>query len=204
MVRMASFRKIRLIIAGRGQVRDVYVYRLIGAGSLEELIYSRREYCGAPIKDTSHPSLAELYKQHQAEIAYDAAAPSRMFAGVQDDRKNQGELFGLVRSPYPLGAAALTLSLQKNLFRFNPTSNRLKNTIQDAQISELGFALMNHTGTADAGSKKKKKKGSEDSEDETVSQDENGLVGNNEVDLACAVFPVIKSLSGCSGSSPER
>lgn len=38
----------------------------------------------------------EIYKQHQAEIAYTAANPSRMFLGVQDDKRNQGELFGVV------------------------------------------------------------------------------------------------------------
>lgn len=62
-----------------GQTRDVFVYRLVGAGSLEELIYTR-----------------QIYKQHQAEIAYNAAAPSRMFIGVQDDKRNTGELFGVV------------------------------------------------------------------------------------------------------------
>lgn len=39
---------------------------------------------------------AEIYKQHQAEIAYDAANPSRMFEGVQDDKTQRGELFGVV------------------------------------------------------------------------------------------------------------
>ena len=41
-------------------------------------------------------SLAEIYKQHQAEIVYDAANPSRMFVGVQDDKTRRGELFGVV------------------------------------------------------------------------------------------------------------
>ena len=38
----------------------------------------------------------EIYKQHQAEIAYDAANPTRMFAGVQGEKDQQGELFGVV------------------------------------------------------------------------------------------------------------
>lgn len=41
-------------------------------------------------------SRTEIYKQHQAEIAYDAANPSRMFGGVQDDPTQRGELFGVV------------------------------------------------------------------------------------------------------------
>lgn len=43
-----------------GQQRDVSVYRLLGAGSLEELIYAR-----------------QLYKQQQMRIAYDASHQTR-------------------------------------------------------------------------------------------------------------------------------
>lgn len=39
----------------------------------------------------------EIYKEQQAQIAYEAANPSRMFSGVQDDKLHQGELFGVVR-----------------------------------------------------------------------------------------------------------
>lgn len=43
-----------------GQTRDVEVYRLLGAGSLEELIYAR-----------------QLYKQQQMAIGYDASIQTR-------------------------------------------------------------------------------------------------------------------------------
>ncbi|KAK9899632.1 hypothetical protein P389DRAFT_164661 [Cystobasidium minutum MCA 4210] len=110
-----------------GQTRDVTVYRLVGAGSIEELIYTR-----------------QIYKQHQAEIAYSAANPSRMFLGVQDDKRNQGELFGV-----------------KNLFRFTDTTNRTKRSIEQAHISELGFELMNFASKA----ARKRKRGGEEADD---------------------------------------
>jgi len=61
-----------------GQTRDVFVYRLLGAGSLEELIYAR-----------------QLYKQQQMAIGYQASVQTRYFQGVQGDTSQQGELFGL-------------------------------------------------------------------------------------------------------------
>ncbi|KAJ7682903.1 P-loop containing nucleoside triphosphate hydrolase protein [Mycena rosella] len=61
-----------------GQTRDVSVYRLLGAGSVEELIYAR-----------------QVYKQQQMKIGYEASIQTRYFAGVQGDKSKQGELFGL-------------------------------------------------------------------------------------------------------------
>lgn len=43
-----------------GQTRDVDVFRLLGAGSLEETIYAR-----------------QLYKQQQMEIGYNASIQTR-------------------------------------------------------------------------------------------------------------------------------
>ncbi|KAF8331979.1 P-loop containing nucleoside triphosphate hydrolase protein [Cantharellus anzutake] len=61
-----------------GQLRNVSVYRLLGAGSLEELVYAR-----------------QIYKQQQMQIAYEGRAQTRYFQGVQGDKDRQGELFGL-------------------------------------------------------------------------------------------------------------
>ncbi|KAF9784664.1 P-loop containing nucleoside triphosphate hydrolase protein [Thelephora terrestris] len=61
-----------------GQSRDVEVFRLLGAGSIEELIYAR-----------------QVYKQQQMRIGYDASVQTRYFEGVQNDKDRQGELFGL-------------------------------------------------------------------------------------------------------------
>ncbi|KAH8114900.1 P-loop containing nucleoside triphosphate hydrolase protein [Phellopilus nigrolimitatus] len=60
-----------------GQTRDVHVYRLLGAGSIEELIYAR-----------------QVYKQQMMKIGYEASHQTRYFEGVQGDVKRKGELFG--------------------------------------------------------------------------------------------------------------
>ena len=60
-----------------GQTRDVNVYRLLGAGSVEELIYAR-----------------QVYKQQMMKIGYEASHQTRYFEGVQGDVKRRGELFG--------------------------------------------------------------------------------------------------------------
>ncbi|KAI0085593.1 P-loop containing nucleoside triphosphate hydrolase protein [Irpex rosettiformis] len=61
-----------------GQTRNVSVYRLLGAGSLEELIYAR-----------------QVYKQQQMAVGYTASFQTRYFEGVQGDKTKQGELFGI-------------------------------------------------------------------------------------------------------------
>lgn len=61
-----------------GQQRDVSVFRLLGAGSLEELVYAR-----------------QLYKQQQMRIGYDGSHQTRLFTGVQGQKEKQGELFGI-------------------------------------------------------------------------------------------------------------
>lgn len=61
-----------------GQVRDVDVFRLISAGTIEEIVYAR-----------------QIYKQQQANIGYSASEERRYFKGVQQDRARKGEIFGL-------------------------------------------------------------------------------------------------------------
>ncbi|GAA5907695.1 hypothetical protein JCM6882_008950 [Rhodosporidiobolus microsporus] len=62
-----------------GQRREVNVYRLIGAGTLEELIYNRQQY-----------------KRALASTAYDANAERRFYSGVEGESKEeQGELWGV-------------------------------------------------------------------------------------------------------------
>ncbi|KAF7079201.1 hypothetical protein CFC21_083471 [Triticum aestivum] len=58
-----------------GQKRHVTVFRLLGAGSLEELIYSR-----------------QIYKQQLSNIAVSGKIEKRYFDGVQDDKKFQGQM----------------------------------------------------------------------------------------------------------------
>ncbi|KAL1817503.1 hypothetical protein DCAR_0521950 [Daucus carota subsp. sativus] len=61
-----------------GQKRHVIVFRLLSAGSLEELVYSR-----------------QVYKQQLSNIAVSGKMEKRYFEGVQDCKQFQGELFGI-------------------------------------------------------------------------------------------------------------
>lgn len=62
-----------------GQLRDVEVFRLVSAGTIEEIVYAR-----------------QIYKQQQANIGYNASLERRYFRGVQDHADKKGEIFGLV------------------------------------------------------------------------------------------------------------
>jgi len=61
-----------------GQDRDVEVFRLVSAGTIEEVVYAR-----------------QIYKQQQANIGYTASTERRYFKGVQKDSNQKGEIFGL-------------------------------------------------------------------------------------------------------------
>ena len=61
-----------------GQVRDVEVFRLVSAGTIEEIVYAR-----------------QIYKQQQANIVYTASNERRYFKGVQEKKEQKGEIFGL-------------------------------------------------------------------------------------------------------------
>ena len=61
-----------------GQIRDVEVFRLVSAGTIEEIVYAR-----------------QIYKQQQANIGYTASTERRYFKGVQEKKEQKGEIFGL-------------------------------------------------------------------------------------------------------------
>ncbi|CAN8295742.1 unnamed protein product [Cochlearia groenlandica] len=61
-----------------GQKRHVVVFRLLAAGSLEELVYTR-----------------QVYKQQLSNIAVSGKMETRYFEGVQDCKEFKGELFGI-------------------------------------------------------------------------------------------------------------
>ncbi|PKA52576.1 DNA repair and recombination protein RAD54 [Apostasia shenzhenica] len=61
-----------------GQKRHVVVFRLLAAGSLEELVYTR-----------------QIYKQQLSNIAVSGKMEKRYFEGVQDCKEFKGELFGI-------------------------------------------------------------------------------------------------------------
>ncbi|KAK9245973.1 P-loop containing nucleoside triphosphate hydrolase protein [Lipomyces tetrasporus] len=60
-----------------GQYRDVEVYRLVSAGTIEEIVYAR-----------------QIYKQQQANIGYTASNERRYFDGVMGEAEKKGEIFG--------------------------------------------------------------------------------------------------------------
>ncbi|KAK9239584.1 P-loop containing nucleoside triphosphate hydrolase protein [Lipomyces kononenkoae] len=60
-----------------GQYRDVDVYRLVSAGTIEEIVYAR-----------------QIYKQQQANIGYTASNERRYFDGVMGEAEKKGEIFG--------------------------------------------------------------------------------------------------------------
>ncbi|RDX43671.1 hypothetical protein OH76DRAFT_1544375 [Lentinus brumalis] len=105
-----------------GQTRDVAVYRLLGAGSIEELIYAR-----------------QVYKQQQMQVGYNASLQTRYFEGVQGDKSKQGELFGI-----------------KNIFKLHEHTYATKMAIEQANVSDLDWALA-YMGGSGSGAKPRPK-----------------------------------------------
>lgn len=54
------------------------VFRLVSVGTIEEIVYAR-----------------QIYKQQQANIGYNASLERRYFKGVQNQKEQKGEIFGL-------------------------------------------------------------------------------------------------------------
>ena len=77
-----------------GQRRDVAIYRLISADSIEELVYQR-----------------QIYKQQSSNIVMKGSHERRYFEGVQGVKGQEGELFGLVNL---LGVKKKTALLRQN------------------------------------------------------------------------------------------
>lgn len=85
-----------------GQVRDVEVFRLISAGTIEEIVYAR-----------------QIYKQQQANIGYTASNERRYFKGVQENKDQKGEIFGLA-----------------NLFAFQGDNIVLRDIVNKTNVAE--------------------------------------------------------------------
>ncbi|MCJ1272976.1 hypothetical protein MMC21_000765 [Puttea exsequens] len=85
-----------------GQVRDVEVFRLISAGTIEEIVYAR-----------------QIYKQQQANIGYTASTERRYFKGVQENKEQKGEIFGLA-----------------NLFSFQNEKMVLRDIVNKTNVAE--------------------------------------------------------------------
>lgn len=85
-----------------GQTRDVEVFRLISQGTLEEIVYAR-----------------QIYKQQQANIGYTATSERRYFQGVQGQKDQKGEIFGL-----------------QNLFSYQGENLVLRDIVNKTNIAE--------------------------------------------------------------------
>lgn len=85
-----------------GQARDVEVFRLVSAGTIEEIVYAR-----------------QIYKQQQANIGYTASTERRYFKGVQENKDQKGEIFGLA-----------------NLFTFHNENVVLRDIVNKTNVAE--------------------------------------------------------------------
>lgn len=85
-----------------GQSRDVEVFRLVSAGTIEEIVYAR-----------------QIYKQQQANIGYTASSERRYFKGIQENKDQKGEIFGLA-----------------NLFAFQGDNIVLRNIVNKTNVAE--------------------------------------------------------------------
>jgi SNF2 family DNA or RNA helicase len=93
-----------------GQVRDVEVFRLVSAGTIEEIVYAR-----------------QIYKQQQANIGYTASTERRYFKGVQENKHQKGEIFGLA-----------------NLFAYQGDNIVLRDIVNKTNVAEskVGVAVV--------------------------------------------------------------
>lgn len=85
-----------------GQNRDVEVFRLVSARTIEEIVYAR-----------------QIYKQQQANIGYTASTERRYFKGVQENKDQKGEIFGLA-----------------NLFSFQNEKMVLRDIVNKTNVAE--------------------------------------------------------------------
>ncbi|KAL0405098.1 UNVERIFIED_CONTAM: Switch 2 [Sesamum latifolium] len=103
-----------------GQKRHVTVFRLLAAGSLEELVYMR-----------------QVYKQQLSNIAVSGKVEKRYFEGVQDCKKFQGELFGICNLFRDLSDKLFT----SEVLEFHENEGKKYNHIHTAELdlTELGI-----------------------------------------------------------------
>ncbi|GMH36245.1 hypothetical protein BSKO_04113 [Bryopsis sp. KO-2023] len=96
-----------------GQRRDVFVYRLIAAGTLEEIVYTR-----------------QIYKQQQSNMAIVDGSQPRYFEGVQNNKEFKGELWGISNLLKLTADSVFT----RDLFHQDDSSHF---TIQEMETKEL-------------------------------------------------------------------
>ncbi|KAI5387826.1 switch 2 [Lathyrus oleraceus] len=101
-----------------GQKRHVVVFRLLAAGSLEELVYSR-----------------QIYKQQLSNIAVSGKMEKRYFEGVQDCKEFKGELFGICNLFRDLSDKLFT----SEIVEVHETSKKDELNTEHEKIEETGL-----------------------------------------------------------------
>ncbi|KAI9348201.1 P-loop containing nucleoside triphosphate hydrolase protein [Obelidium mucronatum] len=173
-----------------GQQRDVSVYRLIAAGSLEEVIYGR-----------------QVYKQQQAQIGYEASEERRLFSGVQGDKNKKGELFGLenlltVYNDSDVITKLIIDKLEKAESKFLVQGRQvvvsgveIVDMIPPQGIEEEDDALLEGEGETSSASKKRKTSDAADDETTEImkafkdcTEDERAVLAKRERDAVSAIL----------------
>ncbi|KAL3567327.1 hypothetical protein D5086_029978 [Populus alba] len=106
-----------------GQKRHVVVFRLLAAGSFEELVYSR-----------------QVYKQQLSNIAVSGKIENRYFEGVQDCKEFQGELFGICNLFRDLSDKLFTSEIIELHEKQGKSDGQCSTTMQE--LPELGTCFL--------------------------------------------------------------
>ena len=143
-----------------GQSRDVEVFRLVSAGTIEEIVYAR-----------------QIYKQQQANIAYTASTERRYFRGVQDNKDQKGEIFGLA-----------------NLFAYQGDNMVLRDIVNKTNVAE------SRAGVQVVGLELSQENDEEDPLRNTSDDDEDGAMSQ----LAAMVMDEAEKAAGKEGRSTKK
>ncbi|KAL7096294.1 hypothetical protein ACP275_10G071600 [Erythranthe tilingii] len=118
-----------------GQKRHVTVFRLLAAGSLEELVYTR-----------------QVYKQQLSNIAISGTMEKRYFEGVQDCKEFKGELFGISNLFRDLSNELFT----SEIVEFGEKQNH-SNRCAKLDLTDFGISFDSHENEISASELRKPK-----------------------------------------------
>ena len=160
-----------------GQVRDVEVFRLVSAGTIEEIVYAR-----------------QVYKQQQANIGYTASNERRYFRGVQEVKGQKGEIFGL----------ANLLAFQGDNIVLRDIVNKTNVAESKAGVAVVGLDLDESHGSHISGEGDPLLAG--DDEDSAMSQVAAIIAGEDDEDALTSrkKYKRPKALSGAKKSDPVQ
>ncbi|KAL4585268.1 hypothetical protein LXL04_009884 [Taraxacum kok-saghyz] len=108
-----------------GQKRHVVVFRLLAAGSLEELVYTR-----------------QVYKQQLSNIAVSGKLEKRYFEGVQDCKEFKGELFGISNLFRDLSDKLFTREIIQSHDKQGTLTGTVKDDGENQTLSDFGMCFL--------------------------------------------------------------